>query len=152
VSWKQLVLNTTQGSGANQTISDMTPVLVPLGASGATIKRMIGSVDWEGIGAAVDHGIFTVGVAVVTKDAFMAGAVPDPASDLEHDWYFWQQLDTHLPGNAHLDFNQARMSIDIRTMRRLREGYRLVIVFDKGPTVAGVNLHFSMRTLWTINS
>ena len=139
-------------SSPAQTVLDLTPTAISAvdGISGGTTKRMIGDIRIETSAIFADHVDLDVGILVVTADALAVGVVPDPATDATQDWYFWSHLDTHLPANDSNTMNQGIIPIDIKTSRRLRQGYRLVLVLDKGTTASAVNLSVGLRILWNL--
>ncbi len=152
-TWDQTTVGFTMAAGVVQTVLDISHLTIAtFVSSGGTILRMIGELKVETSGAAADHVDLDVGVAVVTVDAFLAGAVPDPNGDATYDWYYWNHLDTHLPGNAAPAMNQGAMTWDIRTARRLRAEQRLVLIIDKSASTAILNLSLGMRGLWTLQA
>ena len=146
--WEQLAFEHGHIAGASIVFSDIT--VEPMQANDigtATIKRLIlnGSFTSLAAGTNSDVQIF-LGVAVVTKDAVEAGVLPDPVTDFSHGWYYWTgrnlNMDTDSP-------KQQNFDVDIRTMRRLRGGYRLVIISQTLGQEVATQLHLFMRTLWT---
>ncbi len=90
----------------------------------------------------------SLGIVVVTEDGFLGGSVPDPESDFNQDWYYWTrrslQHSSVGDGNAMVEWD-----FDIRSMRRLRGGYRLIgIVETPTQAVATVQM-ISLRALWS---
>jgi len=153
VRWIQVIAGFTMVAAVAQTFIDISPPRVSnLVATGGTIKRTIGQIAIETAGVAADHVDFDVGIAIVTLDAVTALAVPDPATEIDYNWYFWQHLDAHLPGNAAAAMNQGRVEWDIKTMRKLQPGYRLVLVMDKSSSTDILNVSVGMRNLWSIQS
>jgi len=155
-TWDQTTAGFTMVAAVAQSVIDLTPLSITslgfAGNSGGTIKRMIGDLRFETTGAGPDHVDVDIGIVVVTADALAAGAVPDPVSDFTTDWYFWKHLDQHLPSNNAESFNQGVIEWDIRTARKLRGGYRLALVIDKGASIFVLNFSFGMRGLWTIKA
>jgi len=119
--------------------------------TGGTIIRTIGEFAFfPDTGTALgDEAIVSLGICVVTKDALAAGALPDPSTDLEHDWYYWVST-RFAPVAGGGEDSTFRFKWDIRSSRRLREGYRLVLLAEKEVsegTFAGL---LSMRNLWQL--
>ena len=101
-------------------------------------------------GVSVDPDVFHlgIGVGVVSLDALVAGAVPDPLSDFNQDWYYWtSRFLKHVTANQGPPAQQ--WEIDIRSRRRLRGGYALMLAAET--PIGGVDqeLHIGMRNLWT---
>ena len=85
----------------------------------------------------------TLGVAVVTRDGI--GAPPDPIDDPEQDWYFWDHWTGDLMNSGQSNFSR---SFDIRSKRRLRQGYRLVLITQNTAQEFAHSVNFAFRTLW----
>ena len=146
-TWEQVLSTFNRTIVLSQTILDITQLQISSGTTtGGTIVRSIGDISISSNDAAGDQGQFTVGICVVTKDAFTAGAVPDPLTDLEHDWYYW------LSKELSFDFigEVQHFLWDLRSARKLREGYRLVLVIDKGTTEGSIDFVVAMRNLWKL--
>ena len=113
-------------------------------AGGLTVLRMIlQTVMFPGV-ASTDV-IGAMGVAVMTRDALAAGAVPDPIADLV-DWYWL----THYRLLTQVTNEGDRLGpVDIRTKRAIRgEGRTLALVFDNSSSSGGsVGFEFSARLL-----
>ena len=126
-----------------QAIVDLLPpgTTPPQIQGGLTVVRMIGELiissqtaDQDGFGA--------FGITTVTRDAFTAGAVPDPIVDLV-DWYYH----TLVAVNSSLVGDLSRYTQwDIRTARKIRGLDRtLCAVFDVNAASAQA-LKFSVNT------
>jgi len=141
---------------AASTVVDISHPLITEGeTSGGTCKRLIGSVKLEVATATNDHILLGIGILVVTADALAAGTIPLPQSDLRQDWYFWEVQAYHLenPAAGSSDRMVKVGNIDIHTARRLREGYRLVMVVEKSVTTeVAWNVQVGLRTLWTLQA
>jgi len=143
---------------ANSIVLDITHPLIALGdTSGGTCKRMIGSVKAEnaGSGATADHVQFAVGIVLVTSAALAAGSIPLPLTILRQDWYYWKAQGYHLTNstNAAVDIMTPIAEIDIHTMCRCREGWRLVLIVEKDVTTeVAWNIQVGLWTLWTLQA
>ncbi len=85
-----------------------------------------------------------MGIAVVTNDGFAAGALPDPESDFDQDWYYWTRRSL-----MDREGSQLNWEIDLHSMRRLRGGYKLVFI-SQTPTNENITeLHANFRNLWS---
>ena len=123
----------------------ITDLSEPLG----TCLRMLGNGNFHPAGtfSLTEQYQFGVGVAVVTQDANFAGAVPDPLIDVLQDWYYWHAWNGLLSEAT----PNYQWSFDIRTARKLREGYRLVWVSQVFAEEIGSELKVNLRTLWTLS-
>jgi len=152
-TWDQVTTGFIMGAGLNTVVTDITNRLIILtGYTGGTIVRMIGNIIFENSGLAQDHALFDIGVCVVTEDALTAGATPDPEGDPGQDWYYWSHKSLHGQAvDISIDSGIAmRDQFDIRTARRLREGYRLALVIHKSATSQIWNVDVGMRNLWAL--
>jgi len=102
-----------------------------------TVLRMLGGftvgLTSGGTFGTGDKAEIAVGIAVVSTDAFAAGAasMPDPGAEPEFPWLYWQALtitaiDSSITGNERLGFVQRKF--DVRTMRRMKVGQSLAYV------------------------
>ena len=119
------------------------------GVGTATIKRMIANFSWSLSVNLVENEVahLAVGIAVVSLDALVAGAVPDPLSDFNQDWYYWTGRffkHTATQQNPQLDWGT-----DIRSQRRLRGGYALMMAVETPAFAVAQEMHIGMRNLWT---
>ncbi len=120
-----------------------------VGVGTATLQRMIIDIDYGMSGSptnTVEQEMF-LGVAVVTRDARVGGIVPTPASNFNQDWYYWTRM-------MHKQFTLdgppfTSRSADIRSRRRLRGGYDLILVLENVTQQLATVLNVSMRLLWS---
>ena len=151
-SWENLIFNSTLGVGG-QAFSNMTPEPMQTTHGGvglATIKRMIGTTTINAVGATTSSASqrMSMGISVLTLDALAASVVPDPETDFNQDFYYWtrrsfKHQSTSGPQWLTWDF-------DIRTMRRLRGGYALVLIHQASDAnTLSMEFHTSIRALWT---
>ena len=155
-TWEQIPSSFTRSSAAGQSILDISnDNIIDDESSGGTCIRMIGTVSAEhDLGAqAIETVEFGYGIAVITKDALAAGAVPDPLATLDQnqDWYFWKTYKQTL-GPAGTDNGLIVTDINIRSARRLRGGYRLAFIMEKAITELGMHFHVELRMLWKLNA
>jgi len=132
---------------------DLThPQIISQASSGGTVIRLIGNINWENGSGTGEHIELGIGIAVITEDALTGLAAPTPldVNDDDQDWYFWATRSEHIAsvGNITQTFD---LPINIRTSRKLRGGYRLVAMVEKGVTVeTSWNISISMRLLWKL--
>ena len=108
------------------------------GLSGNTILRMMGEYS---IGAAVaptanDEAVVTVGIGIVSTDAFTLGttAVPDPTDEPEFGWLYWKSHTLFYSGTDVDSANRQqnlRQSFDVRSQRKIgaRETLALIVQY-----------------------
>jgi len=111
-------------------------------------KRLIGTMTLTPVSgvAAQDYNV-SIGIAVVTADAVAAGVVPDPVGDAQQDWYYWTAWEGELNSAGQSNWTKE---FDIRTSRRLREGYRLMFQSENSVQELGATLFVRLRTLWSL--
>ncbi len=148
-SWQNLAFTFSITAVASQQFSDLTPE--PMATSGegtALLKRTILSFEYfQDDVASITPNSVVVGFAVVTADAFAAGALPDPVADSNQDWLYW----TRRSVQGITAIGQAtpnRWEADIRSMRRLRGGYKLVMIIENQANQVASSLEVAVRTLW----
>ncbi len=124
---------------------------VHAGVGSATIRRMIGHATafiQDPTVTAQGELIIALGIAVVTQDGLAAGAVPDPFSDFNQDWYYWTmrtlQILSTTPSVVQVDWD-----FDIRSMRRLRGGYALAMMTESELDLNDFQVNISLRNLWS---
>ena len=156
-TWFNKRINFVQTGAAQSTLTDIShPTISAFSNSGGICKRLIGAITWENASANDDHFDLGVAIAVVTEDALTGSEVPTPLdfSDQDQGFYFWATRSIHLEtSSVDAAGSQLTIPIDIRTSRRLRGGYRLVLVAEKGVTVeVSLNVSISLRSLWTVQA
>ena len=111
----------------------------------ANIRRMIGDFTYMAAGGnTLTYGRF--GIIGTSRDAFAAGAVPEPIGDFEAPWWFTDaySFDDLGTGGVH------RLSFDIKMNRRYNKGQAIAFVLDVSTNANGATewgLH--IRLLYT---
>ena len=128
---------------SGQAIFNLTPTAnIPGGLRGSfTAMRLIGHVSmYQDTANVTCLGMF--GVAVVTLDALVAGAVPDPSVDLVDWWYHDAWFFDDNPIISH------RFVFDIHTARKVRgEDRTLAFVIDNNSVATGIVFSVYTRLL-----
>ena len=108
-----------------------------------TLLRMVGS--WS-LGDPGANGFYEAALGVsVMSEAGMGGlALPEPISDSNQSWYYWD----HMRANLNVTGLGRDKVFDIRTARVIRPGFRLVLILEAGVIPSGVKMTFSARLLW----
>jgi len=108
---------------------------VPAEHPGETVLRMLGEyiVQPTSAPAAGDAVLITAGIAVISTDAVIAAAFPDPHGEPEYPWLYWASHAFHYPDTA-LESGQGtgalRKAFDIRSMRKMKPRESLVFVME----------------------
>ncbi len=91
-----------------------------------------------------------IGVTIMTNDGFVALAPPDPLSDSSQSWYYWMLRDFRVAQTVNIN---DQWSADIRSARRLRGGFKLVLVVetDAATHIAASTFRATMRNLWRVD-
>ena len=127
-------------------VQDISHLSISLGNNaGGTCLRMIGNLNYYTEAAVSEVFNIGVGVVVVTAEALAAGVVPDPLSDTTQDWYYYHAWQ----GNLSQD-DQHTQNFDIRSARRLREGYALAWSTQNFTQEVAGKLSVRIRSLWTL--
>jgi len=144
--WHQENFDLELGPASEGNVIDISHISISLGNNaGGTCLRLIGNLNYSSIVAGFEKYNYGVGVAVMTSDAIVAGATPDPLSDLSQDWYYYDAWE----GILGLENNHTRY-FDIRTARRIREGYRLGWVTQMFTQEVVGQMRVRLRSLWTL--
>jgi len=146
-SWEQRIFSFVLAAAGTQSVADLTPEPMRTSNFGtSTIRRMILHATLLNDAAASTTAINSaIGVSVITADAFGAAAVPDPLDDVNQDFYYWaHRTFMDRSGNSQFDWDA-----DIRSMRRLRAGYKLVLIVHSPVNEVASQLDVSVRTLWS---
>ena len=124
-------------------VFDLLPLAgIPEGfAGGLTVLRMIGHLDVRS--DQTNELVYSAGIALMTRDAFAAGATPDPVTDLV-DWYW---LDSRFIRSSVLE--TVNTPFDIRTARKVRGEDRTLafIIQNNGPGTANLAFMIHVRLL-----
>jgi len=104
-------------------------------SSAATVMRMLGSYILAPNAATVaqDMASIVIGIGKVSTDAFAAGggSLPDPAGEPDYPWLYWADHELFFGGTStdpQLAASGARITFDIRSMRKFKPGESLAMV------------------------
>jgi len=147
-SWDQSLLTVAMVAGAAQAVVDLSSLSISnLTSPTGTILRLIGGLLFKSQDTPTQVAI-AAGISVVTIDAFTAGATPDPLGDPGQDWYWWRGATLDLPASPAALGPLPSWDVDLRTSRRLREGFRLALVIDKNASTIAIDVSVAFRGLW----
>jgi len=156
-SWQQLIFNDIPLLSTGAIVAaDLTPQPIRSGGlihrgGTATIIRSI--MNWSlnpTLSGSAQHSA-AVGIYVADHEAIIQTAFNDPASDPEQDWYYWTARTIVIDGGSANAQHGISWDVDLRTSRRLRSGYDLLLVMAGFSTnVNTVSITLTMRNLWMI--
>jgi len=115
-----------------------------------TCIRMLGEyiIGADAVPTAQDQACVSVGIGVVSTDAFTLGAtaLPDPIGEPDYPWLYWAQHDfffltTDVLANV---MGAIRVPFDIRSMRKLKPRETLGVVIEYQDISGAPALHFQM--------
>ncbi len=153
-TWAQHALTFTLLPTGTTVFADLTPppLLISgeeFGHGSATLKRAIMSFTLAQLTQEANV-MQTMGLAmyVSTSRAVADSAIRDALFESEADWYYWtargQLRETDFP-------LQESWDVDLKTQRRLREGYKLVMTAQAAvANTQTMVLTVGARLLWTI--
>ena len=123
---------------------------VHVGVGTATLQRLIGNFEYQlsGVSVSTSEQEIFVGIGVVTRSARLAGIVPTPASNFNQDWLYWTRRILKLQ-NVAGGPQFFSWDFEIRSRRRLRGGYDLILVVENIAQEVTTILTSSMRLLWS---
>ena len=147
LSWDQTSFVHILALAGGSLVTDITNLHISA-AGGAGIPtgtciRMVGNLTVFQRAIGVEEQNYNIGVSVMTADALFAGATPDPRDDVLQDWYYWRGWEGMVS-----DDQNHEASFDIRSSRRLREGFRLAWVTQNSSTEVDAEMRVHLRTLW----
>ena len=148
VYWDQESFLVSPPSAGGSSVRDISHIMISTGVEpGGTCLRMVGNLNYYQTPASFEEFNIGIGVSIVTADALGegSGAMPDPLTDLTHDWYYWHGWEGMLGLEA-----QHNQVFDIRSSRRLREGFRLVWISQNFSQEVVGKLRVHLRTLWSM--
>ncbi len=125
------------GSGVAGFTANATAVLggLQIAQLKQTVLRMIGEyvIGATSVPVALDRAFVTIGIGVVSSDAFALGttAMPDPADEPEFPWLYWKEHALRFSSTDFAGGNReisVRESFDIKTMRKLNPRETLAMI------------------------
>ena len=149
-TWDQIFQPTSMAAAAAITIIELTSPQISssLGQTG-TILRWMGRlmIQSNDVAQLIE---MAWGVAVVTADALVAGAVPDPLTDEAQAWYYWDAYEGTIAIIGEGPRGGLEIKFDIRSKRRLRSGYRLAFIIEKEASPSPVEVFLASRAVWSV--
>ena len=120
--WTQFVSDPANVTANGMAIVNLTDLFTTAEKVGATVIRIIGVLRlWAGAVGAITEG--TAGIAYVSNEADAASAFPDPATDAQVPWMWWQGISTGtILGTAVGDIPSNNVPFDVKAMRKFRAG------------------------------
>ena len=146
-TWQNTVHAQILSNVAGISIKDITHQDIISGfESTGTCVRLMGTIETQNVAseAGALYESLGVGVLVAPIESIAATAVPDPSLTNDQDWYYW------WGGELVNDVKGRKWSFDIRSARRLRANYRLLMVFANQTNEVSQTVNVSIRTLWKL--
>ncbi len=115
---------------------------------GMTVKRLIVDLRAQ-LSVAGTGGSVSMGVAMVSTEAAVAGAFPEPSDpNMEASW-MWKQVNSTVSATNLSDFSSfTPFQIDTKTMRKFRfREQELRFIMEVGVTTAPININGLVRVL-----
>ena len=99
--------------------------------------------------ASVERGFGAMGMAVVSDQAVGVGvtAVPAPISNKESDLWFQYQFASSPMGTGLLGAGPQTWEFDSRGQRKVQDGEDIVILFENGSSIFGLDVLIQFRML-----
>jgi len=153
--WENISVEHAHGTVGEEVVTDLTPEPMATALVGtATLIRSVMNFRYgiDAAGSSDTAQQVALGITVMTNDAFAALAIPDPLTgDFQQGWYYWTARQVLGAGSG--GPREMFWEADIRSARKLRGGFKLVMVSE---TTAindlGTALFINMRNLWQITS
>ena len=147
-TWKNYGIEFAMTAAAGPIVfSDLTPLPMRTqtdNLGSATILRLVGSVTFTTDGNTTSNPAHAaIGIYVLSDEAFDSLAFADPLADVQQPWYYWT-----FTTIANTSTPQV-IPFDIRTSRRLRQGYRLMAVTNNVLNDQQTKITLSARAVWT---
>ena len=153
-NWARLVLSTHITVPALTKVA-LTSIALSNPGIGETIRRSRGTIAITSDQlTSTESQMGAVGLIVVTEAAAAVGitAIPDPVSNASDDgWFVYQgftQRDLATGGNVTRNF----WPFDSKAMRRVEEGFEIVVVVANAHATDGFKIGFSMSMLTSSSS
>ena len=151
--WNQSVFTHSPLASGSQVVTDISHQLIgTVFEPGGTGLRMILHAQFLANDTAGQANV-GFGVIRVTADAAIDGSVPDPMQDFNQDWYYWWgRFGVSVTSGLVIGVgSNPTVDVDIRSARKLNEGWRLVLVTQTLVTsFVAPDIHFRVRTLWHV--
>ncbi len=132
-SWSAIPSIALAGFTGNATVSGASIAFT----QASTIMRMLGEYVIAPLGggtfAATDACTISIGIGVISSDAFALGATsfPDPGGEPEYPWLYWAMHFIYfgdLVGSANHAGVIVRKAFDVKSMRKVKPRQSLVFI------------------------
>ena len=129
-------------SGQTNFTTDATAIIASVSFANdpGTYLRLLGQVliapTGAGTFAALDAAEVTLGIGIVSLDAFTAGAgsMPDPGAEPQFDWMWWHTTLVNFEGSADAPGSEIalteRVQIESKAMRKFKPRSSLVLIAE----------------------
>ena len=150
--WENLSIQFDMTAALNIVGADLTPepIQTITGDVGtAVLRRSILHFDIDFVATDAAIHAFSFGILVMTASGFDQGAFEDPEGSAFQSYLYWTRrtVNPASPGARHLSWDA-----DIRSMRRLRGGYKLIALASHPIQVLPAEILMSGRFLWSVQA
>jgi len=143
-TWAQRCDDVLLTAAASTVLIDLSHAgIVASFEDGGTCMRLILQIHASNVAVVPDNTTLAFGVLVMTTEALGAGSTPLPLTDPSQDWFYWWC--GHVAVGDH---GIKLVDVDIRSARKLRAGYRLVLVLQNAASEIATQVSVMSRTLW----
>ena len=144
-TWSQDEIQQTLNPAAGLVLSDISAQQIQENSEETgTCMRLLMEVEISNVAteASPENVSFGIGVLVAPLEVIPANAVPNPCGPSDQDWYYW------WCGHRQVSVRGLSWSVDIRSARKLRGNYRLVLVMSNLINELFTTVNITHRTLW----
>ncbi len=154
-SWQQSIFFVELPATGAIVAADLTPEPIRTGGDShrggtATLMRGIIHFDLGSVSPNTTLEVASVGIYVASHEAILQTAFSDPNSDPQQDWYYWTSRALGML-SASDDTQGISWDVDLKTKRRLRAGYDLLMVLAAASSnTIALKALVTLRLLWAI--
>jgi len=149
-SWENINFEIAIAAGAGVQVVDLSPQFIAANGYQQPFKivRSIFDMDFNQVNSSVEPQTLAVGMLVVSHEALTGDGVPSPLTDFQQDFYYWTTLYSY---NGSVVRANPTVHVDLRTSRRMRGGYGLLMKFENPTQEEATVLQMSMRNLFVLS-
>ncbi len=150
-AWHHAILQPTNVTSNGQASVDLLAGVSLSLIERATLVRTVGTVMIRPADAS-SQTFAAFGLAYVQNDAGVAGALPDPATDVTFLWLHWQTAQVGSEATGELATGQfMHFQLDIRAKRRMRDVLgELRFIIDNLDGTNSLSFAFGLRLLFQL--
>ena len=149
-TWENVNFEALFSAVASSIVVDLTPQF--LASNGyqqpCKIVRSIIDIDYNTLNSNLNPQTMAMGIWVVEHEALTGDGTASPLTDFQQDFYYWTTL---YINDASVVRESATIHVDIRSSRRIRGGYGLLLKGENPLQEEATVLQVSMRNLWVLS-